>query len=65
MITNELLIMKSQTQKKLNEMAQNNLVKYVENSHLNVQQTANQLGLTLNYGQPGKISKRGINKDQS
>jgi hypothetical protein len=52
MITNELLIEKSKTQKKLDEIANHSLEKYVENTHLRVQQLSNRLGLKLKYAKP-------------
>lgn len=51
-MTNELLLEKSRTQKRLDDIAHHSLVKYVENAHANVQQSSIQLGLTLNYGKP-------------
>ena len=55
MITNELLIEKSQTQKKLDEIANHSLEKYVENTHLRVQNLSASLGLKLKYGKPLKV----------
>ena len=52
MMTNELLIEKSKTQKRLDAIANHSLVKYVENAHAKVQQSSIQLGLKLKYGKP-------------
>ncbi len=57
MITNELLIEKSQTQKKLDEIANHSLAKYVENTHLNIQQVSTRLRLKLKYGKPDEVLK--------
>ncbi|CDH47104.1 hypothetical protein [Candidatus Contendibacter odensensis] len=57
MITNELLIEKSQTQKKLDEIANHSLEKYVENTHSKVQQLSAKLGLKLKYGKPAEVLK--------
>jgi len=59
MITNELLTEKSQTQKKLDEIANHSLAKYVENSHSKVQQLSAKLGLKLKYGRPVEALKMG------
>lgn len=55
MIINELLIEKSQTQKKLDEIANHSLEKYVENTHSRVQDLSASLGLKLRYGKPLKV----------
>ncbi len=55
MITNELLIEKSQTQKKLDEIADHNMEKYVKNTHLRVKSLSINLGLRLKYGKPSKV----------
>ena len=52
MMTNELLLEKEQTQKKLDKRANHNLVKYVENTHLKVKEFSTKLGLKLKYGVP-------------
>lgn len=52
MMTNELLLEKSKTQKRLDDIAHHSLVKYVENAHVKVQQSSAELGLILNYGKP-------------
>ena len=54
MITNDLLIEKSKTQKRLDDIANHSLVQYVENAHAKVQQSSVQLGLKLNYGKPNE-----------
>ena len=54
MITNDLLIEKSKTQKKLDEISNHNLEKYVENTHSRVQNLSASLGLKLKYGKPLK-----------
>ena len=51
-MTNELLLEKSKTQQRLDEIAHHSLVQYVENAHAKVQQSSAQLGLKLNYGKP-------------
>ena len=57
MIINELLTEKYQTQKRLDEIANHNLIKYVENAHSRVQQLSVQLGLKLKYGKPAEAIK--------
>jgi hypothetical protein len=58
MMTNELLIEKARTQKKLDELANHSLAQYVENAHSKVQQLSAQLGLKLNYGKPAEVLKK-------
>jgi len=57
MITNDLLIEKSKTQKKLDEIANHSLEKYVKNTHSRVQQLSNRLGLKLKYQKPVQALK--------
>jgi len=54
MITNELLQMKYDTQKRQDEEAQHDLKRYVEITHRNVQEAALKYGITLKYGTPGE-----------
>lgn len=53
MIINELLIEKYETQKRLSDLADHNLARYVANSHSNVQERFAKLGIKLKYGVPG------------
>ncbi len=55
MIINELLEIKYETQKRLDEEAQHSLEKYVENSHVNVQKIATKYKLALKYGKPDDV----------
>ncbi len=57
MIINELLTEKYQTQKRLDEIADHDLIKYVENTHSRVQQSSARLGLKLKYGKPAEAIK--------
>ncbi len=54
MITNELLQMKYDTQRKQDQEAGHDLKRYVEITHRNVQETALRYGITLKYGTPGE-----------
>jgi len=54
MIINELLLEKYQTQKRFDDIANHNLVKYVEKSQSRVKELSAKLGLKLKYGTPGK-----------
>jgi len=52
MITNELLKIKYNTQKRLDQEANHSLEKYIEISHKNIQKIAAKYGLKLKYGIP-------------
>ena len=52
MITNELLKVKYETQKKQDQEAQHDLKRYVEITHRNIQEIAARYGLKLRYGIP-------------
>jgi hypothetical protein len=52
MIINELLFEKYKTQKRLDDIANHSLVKYVEDSHSRVKELSAKLGLKLKYGTP-------------
>jgi hypothetical protein len=58
MITNELLKIKYDTQKRLDQEAQHRLEKYIEISHRNVQKIVADYGLKLKYGTPSTVGTR-------
>ena len=61
MITNDLLKVKYETQKRLDQEAQHSLIKHVEISHRNVQKIASDYRLKLKYGTPD-ISRSKVKK---
>lgn len=52
MITNDLLKIKYETQKKVDKEAQHSLENYVAISHRNVKKAVDKYGLKLKYGTP-------------
>jgi hypothetical protein len=62
MIINELLVNKYRTQKKLDEIANHDLNKYVENAHSKVQELSVKLGLKLKYGTPNQPEITNVNQ---
>jgi len=61
MLTNELLIKKYKTQKRLDNEANHNLTQYVSDGHTRVKLLAIKLGLSLEYGQPNQPVQKSSN----